>query len=595
MLRLVVYAPNGVSRFPLSPGPQAVGSGTSCEIRFAGPGIEERHAVVLRDDSGVSIESLSRAPLKVNGESVRAARLDVLDEVRLGGVTLIVEESEQRARGASEASVDTGIELEGARPGPAMLVERLSALSDWVVNDSTSRTSLEEIVGQLLAGFGGGACFLFEGEPEQSPGLKLSVTSEGDWLDVAGDVLEIVSSQPHMGGRTMGRLSLDFGDRRCLVFYRFVGALERTYFMTLVIPFEQLGDWDPDLGFAAVADLLVLGLVHHVGRFEPILPGYRGQRDLTLAPGFVAGPSGTVKTLLEQLRSVADSTAHVSLVGEPGSGRELVGRTLHLSGPLRDGPFVVADCRDDNSTRLEADLFGAEIQGRSGPVRRDGKIALSTGGTLFLVGVEELPMSLQSRLVRLLRSGSYEAPEGERTVERIRLICASDRDLESLATEDRVRIDLAYLLSQFTLNVPPLRERIEDLPLLIQTFVNRFSHESGKRVRGITVPALSALAAYTFPGNLRELENIVRQMVFLALPESPMDVELLPAHVRQSSITGARPGAGSHLELARLVAQTERAAIVEALKRTDGNKSQAARLLGLSRNGLAQKIVRLGL
>ena len=178
----------------------------------------------------------------------------------------------------------------------------------------------------------------------------------------------------------------------------------------------------------------------------------------------------------------------------------------------------------------------------------------------------------------------------------MRVIAASRGPLEPLARRDQFRVDLAYRLSQLAIDVPPLRERKEDLPLLIQTFVNRFCHETGKRMAGITVKAMSALLAYDYPGNLGELEAIVRQLVHVCPSGRPIDLEMLPEKVRLATVRqGARVDAASDLDLDRLVAGTEEAAIREALKRTAGNKSQAARLLGLSRNGLAMKMERYGI
>jgi DNA-binding NtrC family response regulator len=157
-------------------------------------------------------------------------------------------------------------------------------------------------------------------------------------------------------------------------------------------------------------------------------------------------------------------------------------------------------------------------------------------------------------------------------------------------------VDLAYRLSQFTIEVPALRDRREDLPLLIQSYINRFCHETGKRMQGITVKAMSALLSYDYPGNLAELENIARQLVYMAQAGKPVDVTLLPERVRNGNLVStARVDAASDLELERLVSNTEQAAIREALRRTHGNKSQAARMLGLSRNGLAIKMDRYGL
>ena len=229
-------------------------------------------------------------------------------------------------------------------------------------------------------------------------------------------------------------------------------------------------------------------------------------------------------------------------------------------------------------------------------MRRDGKLLRAHGGTLVLDEVDQLPMEVQARLVRFLRSGEVE-PTGSNSSQKVdvRIVAGSRTPLEAVVARDLFRADLAYRLSQVTIEVPPLRERREDLPLLIQTFVNRFCHESGKRMQGITVKAMSALLIYDYPGNLAELENIARQLVYMAPPGRPVDVNLLPERVRNGTLVTSRVDASSDLDLERLVGACEQAAIREALRRTSGNKSQAARVLGLSRNGLAIKMERYGL
>jgi DNA-binding NtrC family response regulator len=307
----------------------------------------------------------------------------------------------------------------------------------------------------------------------------------------------------------------------------------------------------------------------------------------------IVGPAAATGLLMERLRAAVDAACHVLVQGEEGSGRELVARTLHLSGSRRDGPFVVASCDGADPKTVEADLFGAEVAGRKEQLRRDGKLLLAAQGTLFLDSVDALPLELQARLVRVLRSAELEGPgEGERHPIDPRIVASSRVSLVGLVAHGRFRADLAHRLGQLTIQVPPLRERMEDLPILVQTYFNRFSHETGKRVRGITMQALAALARYPFPGNLRELENAVRQMVYLAHEQVPVDVDLMPAEIRDAGLTEPRVEEGSELELSSLVAGVERAAIQEALRRTSGNKAHAARLLGLSRNGLAQKMSR---
>jgi Nif-specific regulatory protein len=205
-------------------------------------------------------------------------------------------------------------------------------------------------------------------------------------------------------------------------------------------------------------------------------------------------------------------------------------------------------------------------------------------------------MEVQARLVRFLRTGQVE-PTGSTDAHpvEVRVVAGSRVSLESVAARDLFRVDLAYRLSQFTVEVPTLRERREDLPLLIQSYINRYCHETGKRMQGITVKAMSALLNYDYPGNLAELENIARQLVYMSPPGKPVDISLLPDRVRTGTVSAARVDTSSDLDLERLVGACEQSAIREALRRTHGNKSQAARTLGLSRNGLAIKMERYGL
>src|SRR5213079_1295818 len=179
-------------------------------------------------------------------------------------------------------------------------------------------------------------------------------------------------------------------------------------------------------------------------------------------------------------------------------------------------------------------------------------------------------MEVQARLVRFLRSGAVE-PSGSNEAHEVdvRLVVGSRGPLDSVVARDLFRVDLAYRLSQFIIDVPPLRDRREDLPLLIQTYINRFCHETGKRMQGITVKAMSALLSYEYPGNLAELENIARQLVYLCPTGRPVDVNLLPERVRQGTLqSAARIDATSDLDLEKLVGACEQAAIREALRRT---------------------------
>ncbi len=594
MLRLVAYAPDGVRRFPIHRRELVIGSQPECDIVLPYTGVAQRHARLTYDDGVLRVEDLgSRRGLLVDGQRVKEAALEVLDEVRMGGVTLLVEDVAPEAT-VEEPAPEASPAGEPWPPvmTPARMLEHLARTSNWVLADAESRTTLESLMEDLLGDFGGGALFLFLGDLEGA-GIKFVSATDPDWLASGDALLEAIKEQRQGAGEVR---SLFFEGRlageAAWTFYRVFSALDRPYFMIVALRRFDPAAWSPEAALFILGDLLSLGLVHHVGRFEPILPGNRGVQDLTLDPRLVVGESEAMKEVLDRLRIAVDTGVHVLLRGEPGSGRELLARSIHLSSPRRNGPFITALGSGANPTQIEADLFGSEVATKGGTVKREGKLLLAAGGTLFLDEVDRLPLELQARLVRFLRSGEVE-PAGSSEVTRVdvRLVASCQRPIEPAVARDEFRVDLAYRLSRFVIDVPPLRQRKADLPLLIQSFINRFCHETGKRVAGITTKAMTALLAYDYPGNMDELENIARKMVYLCPHGRPVDLNLLPEAVKASPLqAAARVEAGSDLELDRLVAGAEQSAILEALRRTGGNKSRAARLLGISRNTLASKM-----
>jgi DNA-binding NtrC family response regulator/pSer/pThr/pTyr-binding forkhead associated (FHA) protein len=601
MLRLVAYAPDGVRRFAIHRNELLIGSQPGCDIYLPYTGVAQAHARLRYDGGELRIEDLgSRRGVTVSGKRVRDALLEVLDEVRLGSVTLLVEDAPAETwRPAPVAVAPPPPAPREPRIVPEVMLEHLSHISNWVLADLESRTPLETLVSAMLADFGGGGLFLFHGDLAGEPGSKFVSASDPAWYSAGEDLLEQLRRHvaAAAGRERAGDFAARMGEASCRAFYHAFEAVERTYLLLVALPRFSDGGWSPGPSLQALGDLLVLGLVHHVGWYEPIIPGRMAQKDLTLDPALVVGEAPAMRALVDQLRLAVDPEVTVLLRGEAGTGKELLARSLHLSSPRQQGPFVAATCAGASPTVVEADLFGAELPGKGSPMRRQGKLLLADGGTLLLEHVEKLPLALQDRLVRFLRSGEVE-PAGSRGADRVdvRLVVTSTGPLEPFVARDVFRLDLAYRLSQFAIDVPPVRARREDLPLLIQSAINRCCHETGKRMQGITVKAMSALLAYDYPGNLIELDNIARQLVYLCPAGKPIDVNLLPEKVRLSTVQAAgRVDATSDLALDRLVADTERAAIREALRRTHGNKSQAARLLGLSRNGLAMKMERHGL
>ncbi len=600
MLRLVAYAPDGVRRFPIRRDELLIGSEPGCDIHLPYSGVAQEHARVLHLGNVLKIEDLgSRKGVLVAGERVKESALELLDEIRIGSVTLLVEDALMEE---PEPEPEEETEPPEADMTAESMLDHISRISQWVVSDVESRTTLESLASRVLRDFGGGLLLLLQGRPAEvdQSGLKLMVSTDSAWLGAGEGLVEQL--KPRMPEGAWPPQGVDFegelaGQEAWISAHDFK-VVERSYVMLVALPRFSPEEWHPGSALKALGDLVILGLVHHVGSYEPILPGQSWQQGLTLAPELVVGESEAMDQVLERLKSAVEADIHVLLRGERGSGKQLLAKSLHLSGPLRRGPFITASGEGASPTQIEANLFGAEVAGKEGTLRREGKMSLADGGTLFLDDVDRLPLELQARLVRFLRSGEVE-PAGSREakVVDVRLIAGCRGPLDLAVAKDLFRVDLAYHLSQFAIDVPPVRERREDVPLIIQSLVNKFCHETGKRMRGITVKAMSALLSYDYPGNLAELENIVRQLVYTCPSDQPIDVSHLPEPVRLSKIQskGRVDESTSELDLDRLVVATETAAIREALRRTQGNKSQAARALGLSRNGLAMKMERYGL
>ncbi len=598
MLRFVAYGHAGVHRFPVPRTSAVIGSAPECEIFLPYAGIDDRHAMLSWDGDELRIADLgSRRGMAVNGKRVEEAGLQVLDEVKIGGTTLLLEDA--GATALHEAPPPEPLP-ETPTVTADSLAAHVAALSDWVLGDTESRATAESLLGTMLREFGGGALFLLQFEGGNH-GIRLVATTEPAWLAAGGELMNQAHQQRRRpkARHEVGSFRGTLGDQEAWIFFRYFSGLERSHLLLIALPRFRETTWSPLPYLRSVADMLVLGLVHHVGRYEPLLPGQGRQRDLRLAPGLVVGESGAMKHLMEQLRSATEPEVTVLLRGEAGSGRELLARTLHLSGPRAGGPFLTVSCLGVAGALLEADLFGVEAarKGRES-VHKPGKLELADGGTLYLSEVEHLSLDLQARLVRFLRSGEVE-PVGGAAVRKVdvRLIASARVPLELRAARDAFRVDLAHRLSRFAFEVPALRERREDVPLLIQAYVNRFCHEANKRVHGISVKAMAALTGYNYPGNLPELENLIRQLVYVCPAGQPLRHSMLPERLRVAEIeaAGRVPSGNGDISLDRLVAACEEAAIREALRRTEGNKLHAARLLGISRNGLAMKMQRYGI
>lgn len=315
----------------------------------------------------------------------------------------------------------------------------------------------------------------------------------------------------------------------------------------------------------------------------------------------LVGNSEPIRQVLDFVRKVADSDSTVMIQGESGTGKELVARMLHFNSFRKDRPLVPVNCGAIPENLLESELFGHEKGAFTGATHtRMGRFELANGGTIFLDEIGEMSLPLQVKLLRVLQERAFERVGGNRTIQvDVRIVAATNQDLEKLVEEKRFRQDLFYRLNVIPIVIPPLRERRSDIPLLIDHFLTRFNQAKHTAVPGLEPDTLRLLTEYDWPGNIRELENMIERLVVLK-KQGMLTVTDLPEKIYR------RPAAAPELKdqfirfnedginLSREVEQYENQLIVEALRKANGVTTRAAQLLHLNRTTLVEKLKRKG-
>jgi DNA-binding NtrC family response regulator len=308
----------------------------------------------------------------------------------------------------------------------------------------------------------------------------------------------------------------------------------------------------------------------------------------------IVGESGQMLEVLSLVRRVAPSEATVLIRGESGTGKELIAKAIHFGSPRAHGPLVKVNCAALPEALLESELFGHEKGAFTGAVTsRQGRFELANGGTLFLDEIGDLPLHLQAKLLRVLQEREYEKVGSSRPVKvNVRILAASHRPLEELIKAGQLREDLYYRLNVVTILIPPLRERRSDLSLLIEHFLRRFAEKNGKTIRGLAHEAREILLRYDYPGNVRELENIIERAVVLTRDDVIGSGDL-PLTVQEPEIAD-RADRDGETNLTVAVEALERRMIRDALARSDGVQTRAAELLGISERALRYKLIKYG-
>lgn len=315
----------------------------------------------------------------------------------------------------------------------------------------------------------------------------------------------------------------------------------------------------------------------------------------------IVGRSSKILHALKLAAQVASQNSTVMLSGESGTGKELIAKAIHYNSPRAAKSFVALNCSAFPDTLIESELFGYEKGAFTGAEKsKPGKALLANGGTLFLDEITEMSAPAQTKILRLLQEREFE-PLGGIKSQRVdlRIIAATNKNLEQLVESGRFREDLYYRIYVYPIEIPPLRERREDIPVLVDYFIHKLNHEMGRKIEGITRKAMEILISYEWPGNVRELQNVIERLMILS-KNNPVDVSDLPRYLSQEATAVKKPSDGVDLNsipngfsLENHIQRFESGVILDTLKKCGFNKTKAAESLGLTRSTLRYKLAKI--
>ena len=307
---------------------------------------------------------------------------------------------------------------------------------------------------------------------------------------------------------------------------------------------------------------------------------YREEEEKRFNFDEIIGKSSSINKVLEMVKSVASTPATVLITGENGTGKELIARAIHKNSLRKNSPFVVVNCVAFSPNLLESELFGHEKGSFTGAIaKRIGRFEMANGGTIFLDEIGEMDLTIQTKLLRVLQEREFERVGSSRTIKvDVRILSATNKDLKKEIEERRFREDLFYRLNVFNVDVPPLRERKEDIPLIVEHLTGKYNKILNKKVKKVSAKAMELLLDYNYPGNIRELENIIERSMIMAKDEI-IDEKYFNFISKEE-----------YIEKKGTLKEVEKELIVKYLIQNKGNRTKTAEILGISRRSLQNKI-----
>jgi Nif-specific regulatory protein len=620
----IVEGPGVGNSFEVKSEPQVIGRESSADIQLDSLLVSRRHAKVWERGGEYFIQDLeSQNGTFVNGLPVDLHTLSMGDEVVIGEVLFSFSDSLVSGTGVhsalapgaepSEFSLFDTIQrtpepirrIEGLEPRWKRLPEEMRNLS--VLNELSRRASLSSSMEQFLGDLIDVAMSAVKGKRgavlvvnPRSNSLSLRASRNHDSDDPSGPTYSKTIVR-YVIKRGIGILSKDPTQDERFDASTSIGEmdLQSTICVPMRVRNRILGVIHIDSFQDSLFDQSHLLLLNTIGDQAALfIDNFRlqeGQKRANLnlrhslqSESLVIGKSRRMREIVDIVRLVAPTDSTILIRGESGTGKEVIARTIHRQSPRKDKPMIAVNCGALSPTVLESELFGHEKGSFTGAhQQRLGRFELADGGTIFLDEVSELPPELQVRLLRVLQEKEFERVGGQETIKvDVRILASTNRDLREAIRNGRFREDLYFRLKVIEMEVPPLRERMEDVPLLAQHFLQTYANEMGRPVPKLSEAALDAMMKYSWPGNIRELKNAIERAVVLTRGDTigPGDLPL-----------GGQDGDGlsEKEDLSHQAAEARQ--IRRVLRATGWNKTQAAKLLGISRATLDRKVSEYGL
>lgn len=586
--------------FVLKEGENPVGADPTSAVHLPIRQVSRQHALLRVEGERVRVEDLgSTNGTYVNGVRIRKSRLGQNDWIQFGPVLMTFESlaAEEHELAISLDNDDTppGNVFESSDITTAIGIPRQTTVS-WaeVLDQCASRLisrwspDVGGAVECIAEAIDGGTVAVLTRTASgdvvvQAASGNLSEISSWTQSDALEDLLPAASARTptsvhHVGSDQTVAVAIAWG--------------EASWETALIVAGAEISA--PELRFLEVALRLFQSATVPVpedGR--EVLPD---ESDLTFPAWHVVGRTPAMQTLYRQMATLLRGTIPVLVTGETGVGKEHVVRILHSSSDRAKGPLQIVNCTAIPADLLEAELFGIEAGVATGVTRRTGKLRLAHGGILFLDEIGDMDPALQAKLLRALQEGEVHPLGAAAPVTvNVRVIAATNTNLEQRVRDGHFRKDLYYRIAGCEVHVPPLRHRREDIPSLARYFLDRAAGENHKKIRGLSVSALDALQNAAWPGNVRQLQRELTRLVVSCPPARTIESGMISPAILADEITDDTEVVFDDLDLKRHLGALERRLIERALNHAQGNHSEAARLLGVTRNGLTMKIKRLGI